>query len=288
VGTEAATKRAEVVTEDDRVAEQFREYLERLDYDVEVKREVGPTLRLGVDIIVYHVSHDAAEAERRHKVRPETSATHDPPIFWLDAVHQLSERAPATPILVAVPAGDDAADKALDSGATDVIEEMVTQKIFRRRLEMLEAFSQASPARTPAVAPSLSAPGAVASPTPWSTGFRAVPLPSLRHERSGRIDAQRVADYLGISLRQLCRALGLPYPRVHKTPDAVSLQAPIAPIVRILELADQAFGSREAVLMWLTRPLYELEDESPLAVILAGEGGAVETLLENVRAGIPG
>jgi hypothetical protein len=115
-----------------------------------------------------------------------------------------------------------------------------------------------------------------------------VPLPDLRNEGSGRIDARRVADYLGISLRQLSGALGLPYARVHKTPDAAGLQVLIAPVVRILELADAAFGSREAIVMWLNRPLYELENDTPLSVMLAGEPGAVETLLLNARSGIPG
>jgi hypothetical protein len=278
------TKRAEVVTQDEEFGEQFRGYLEGLDYDVEVSREVGPTLRLNLDIIIYHVSPDAARVERRSKARAQVRASDEPPRYWLDAVHELSERAPETPILVAVPAGGDAADKALDSGATDVIDDTVTPKIFRRRVQMLEAFTRASPAgkrpRKPrAVAPAKKRP---------ATGVLRVPLPDVRNERSGRIDARRTADYLGISLRQLSGALNLPYARVHKTPDAVGLQSLIAPIVRALELADAAFGNREAVLMWMNRPLYELENESPLAVLLAGEAGAVETLLENARTGIPG
>lgn len=283
----AETKRAEVVTEDEKIGAQFRGYLEDLNYDVEVRQDVGATVRLGVDIIVYHVSPDAAKAERRSKARSEAAATDDSPQFWLDAVHQLSERAPETTILVAVPAGDDAADKALDSGATDVIDDTITPKIFRRRLEMLEAYSQASSQRTP--------PGVLSPPTREEThtrrpgrGVLDVPLPELRNARSGRIDAGRVADYLRVSLRQLADAMRLPYGRVHKTPDAARLQEAIAPIARVLELADAAFGNREAVRMWLNRPLYELENDSPLAVMLAGEAGAVETLLENARAGIPG
>jgi hypothetical protein len=278
------TKRAEVVTQDEGFGEQFRGYLEGLDYDVEVSREVGPALRLNLDIIIYHVSPDAARVERRSKARAQVGPREGPPRYWLDAVHELSERAPETPLLVAVPAGGDAADKALDSGATDVIDDTVTPKIFRRRVQMLEAFARMSPRgkrpRTPrAVTPAKKRPGA---------GVLRVPLPDVRNERSGRIDARRAADYLGISLRQLTGALQIPYARVHKTPDAVGLQPLIAPMIRVLELADAAFGNREAVLMWMNRPLHELENDSPLAVMLAGEAGAVETLLENVRSGIPG
>jgi hypothetical protein len=281
------TRRAEVVTGDEKFGEQFRGYLEELNYDVQVRREVGPTVRLGVDIIVYHVSPEAAKAERRSKARSGVGATGGTPRYWLDAVHQLSERAPETPILVAVPAGDDAADKALDSGATDVIDDTVTPKIFRRRMEMLEAYSRASSRRTPNTAPSpVVRKGTLTRRS--RRGILNVPLPELRNERSGRIDARRVSDYLAIPLRQFADALQLPYAGVHKTPDAPRLQAPVAVIVRILELADAAFGDRDAVRMWLNRPLYELENESPMSVILAGEAGAVETLLENARAGIPG
>ena len=65
-------------------------------------------------------------------------------------------------------------------------------------------------------------------------------------------------------------------------------QEPLTPVARVLELAAAALGSREAVRMWLNRRLRELDDESPLQVILAGEAAAVETLLHNARAGIPG
>lgn len=282
-----ATKRAEVVTHDEQVGEQFREYLEELNYDVEVRQEVGPaTVRLPLDIIIYHVSPDAAKAERRSKARPVSNTADDSPRFWLDAVHQLTERAPETPILVAVPAGDDAADKALDSGATDVIDDTVTAKIFRRRLEMLEAYSRTLRRTSPAARSA--ALRKRARTRQGRSGVLDVPLPELRNRVSGRIDARRVADYLGVPLRQLADALQLPYARVHKTPDAARLQDAVAPIIRILELADAALGSDEAVRMWLNRPLHELENDSPLDVILAGEGGAVETLLQNARAGIPG
>lgn len=282
-----ASKRAEVVAQDDKVAEQFRGYLQELDYEVEVRRQVGATIHLGADIIVYHVSPDAANAERRSKARPRRRVGDDAPRFWLDAVHQLAEQSPDTLLLVAIPAGHDAADKALDSGATDVIEDTVSAKLFRRRLEMLELYAEVVARRARAARPASSVPRAARSGGS-SHGVLDVPLPGLRNEQTGRIDARRVADYLGVPLRQLADAMQLPYARVHKTPDATSLQEPVAPIVRVLELADAAFGNRESVLMWMNRPLYELENDSPLAVILAGEGGAVETLLQNARGGIPG
>jgi uncharacterized protein (DUF2384 family) len=59
-------------------------------------------------------------------------------------------------------------------------------------------------------------------------------------------------------------------------------------VARNEEVAGRFRGYLENRRMWLNRPLPELENESPLAAILAGEAGAVETLLENARSGIPG
>lgn len=99
-------------------------------------------------------------------------------------------------------------------------------------------------------------------------------------------DAHELAAYLSISLTQLTNAVQ----PVHQGdgPGDVPSKTSIAPILRILEVAESALGDGESVRTWLNRPVPELEDESPLAVILAGEAGAVATLLDNVRGGIPG
>lgn len=276
-----ATKRAEIVSADRVIAARFRKYLEGLEYSVRVKSAVEPTDQFDVDIVVYHVSPDAARAERRRAVRPTQNQLQGSSRYWLEVVRFVSTHAPAVPILVSVPAGGDAADRALDSGATDVIEETVSPKVFRRRVEMIEAFRHGSTSLATAVRP-LSRGAASAA-----RGVLDLPLPELR-STSGRIDARRVAEYLGIPLSRLADAIQVKYASLHKTPDGPRVQEKLGPIVRVLELADLAFGNEEQVRMWLNRPLHELENESPLATILAGEQGAVETLLENARLGIPG
>lgn len=274
-------KRAEIVSEDRMIAARFRKYLEGLEYVVHVKSAIEPTDTFDVDIVVYHVSPDAAKAERRRTVRQTPDSLQGSSRYWLEVVRFVSKHAPAVPILVSVPAGGDAADKALDSGATDVIEETVSPKVFRRRVEMIEAFQYGSMSLATAVRP-LSQ-----GETSAARGVLDVPLPELR-STSGRIDARRVAEYLGIPLSQLADTIQVKYASLHKTPDGPRVQEKLGPIVRILELVDMALGNREQVRMWLNRPLYELENESPLATVLAGEPGAVETLLENARLGIPG
>jgi uncharacterized protein (DUF2384 family) len=275
----ATAKRAEVVAENETTGQELRGVLEGLNYSVGLKGQVEPEADQDrfarADVIIYDVSSAAARAERRRVVRPEAVRRTGTLQFWLEALHHLSVSAPLVPILVTLPAGVEAADAALASGATDVLQGGFTRNLIRRRLEMLEAFSRTS---SLAGRPRRAA----------GRGALALPLPALRSSASGRIDAQKVAEYLGVPLRQLAAAIGLPYAGVHKTPDAVRIQQPLAPFARILELAEGAFGAPEPVRMWLNRPLYELENDSPLAVMLAGEAGAVETLLANARAGIPG
>lgn len=277
-----AVARAEVVAQDEKAADQFRAYLEGLQYEVLVTREVSSDPAPGADVVLYHVTPEAALAERRARPRPRRAGA-ALPRFWLDVVQFLRERLPGVPLLVAVPDGQNVADKALDAGATDVIDDTVTAKVFGRRMEMLQAYSRASaPRREVPMQPVARDPGRP------QTGVLRVPLPTLRNPGSGRIDARRVAEYLGVSLKQLSAAIALPYAGVHKTPDGPRVQLAIGPIARALELADAALGSAQAVRMWLNQPLYELENESPLAVLLAGEAGALVTLLENAGAGIPG
>jgi hypothetical protein len=162
----------------------------------------------------------------------------------MDDVHQVRQYVPSVPILVTLPSGADDADAALESGATDVIQGAVTPRIIRRRLEMIEAFAATRSPRQEA---------------PPAANLLGFPMPDLRSADSGRLDAQKVADYMGIPLRRLAGGVGLPYAGVHKTPDAYRVQAPLAPVARVLELAREALGSREAVRMWLNRSLRERE-----------------------------
>jgi hypothetical protein len=110
---------------------------------------------------------------------------------------------------------------------------------------------------------------------------------TVHNPQSGRIDAKRVASFLGIPLRRLTEALGLAYGTVHKTPDASSIQATLRPLAQIVELLNELSARPQDIKVWLNRPLPELEGDSPLATILAGEAEAVETLLWNAREGIP-
>lgn len=275
-----ATLRAEVVAQDHTVGERFRTYLEGLSYEVAVIRDPSLGARGPVHLLIYHVPHAALLKERRAHVRPDSAALKSG--FWLEALWKMRQSAPNVPIVVAFPAGEDFADRAIDSGATDVIDDTVTPKMFRRRMEMIYAYHHSWPRAVALLRPQQ------APREARQAGVLELPLPGLRSEASGRIDAQRVAEYLGVPLRRLAEAMEMGYAGLHKTPDSARVQPWLQPVVHTLELANRAFGSPEQVRIWLNRPLAELEGDSPLQVMLAGEAGAVETLLENALTGIPG
>lgn len=282
-----ATLHAEVVARDDAVAERFREWLQDLDYEVNVSHDPDLSSGADADVVIYHVPGQELSAERRAAVRP-ASIGQKPGRYWMESVWRMHTRAPGTPIIVALAPGEGAADKALASGATDVIEENVTRTLFRRRMEMVQALRRMWILPVPApLVPRDPDPAGPHGMSPAHQGVLELPLPGLRNARSGRIDAQCVADYLAIPLRRLAEVLGVGYAGLHKTPDSARSQNALRPIVHVLELANRAFGSADQVRKWLNRPLHELEDESPLAVILAGEADAVETLLVNALTGIP-
>lgn len=114
-----------------------------------------------------------------------------------------------------------------------------------------------------------------------------VRMPELHNPSTGRIAADKVAEYLGVKLKQLSEALGANYTTVHKTPAADSLQTSLAPIKRSLEILGDTLPDVVAVRAWLNSPHPDLGGRTPLSVILEGKAGALRTLLENALKGIP-
>lgn len=114
-----------------------------------------------------------------------------------------------------------------------------------------------------------------------------VPLVGV-HGDSGRINAAKVAEFVGVTLPQLAAALGASYAAVHKTPDAASLQSGLVPIKHVLALLDRATRNRKEARAWLNSAHPDLDDRTPLEIILAGDADAVVTLLENAIGGQPG
>ena len=114
-----------------------------------------------------------------------------------------------------------------------------------------------------------------------------VTLPALHDQRTGRLHAKRIADYLGVSLKELAGALGVNYTTVHKTPHSAALQTGLQPIKRCLEILATMITDQATVRAWLNSPHPDLGMRTPMDVILNGRVGALCTILENAFAGTP-
>lgn len=112
-------------------------------------------------------------------------------------------------------------------------------------------------------------------------------LPELHDAATGRIDAQEVANFMGVSLKQLAEGLGLNYKAVHRTPAAAGFQSALRPVKRSLELLHRFFGPAKAIRAWLHTPHPDLDGTSALETILEGKADAVTLILENAWNGVP-
>jgi len=120
-----------------------------------------------------------------------------------------------------------------------------------------------------------------------SAGGLQVTLPELHDEASGRIDAQKLARYMGVPLARLAEAWHLNYKAIHRNPSAESAQPPLKPVKRALEILHEFFQKPETVRVWLNTPHPDLDGRTALEMILANNAIAVLRILENAAAGVP-
>jgi len=114
-----------------------------------------------------------------------------------------------------------------------------------------------------------------------------VTLQELHDRETGRIDAKKTADFLGVPLAKLAETLEVNYQTVYKTPAAPALQKNLRPIKRSLELISGVTRNRADALAWLNNAHPDLGGQTPMDIILGGRAGAIVTMLENAFAGIP-
>lgn len=114
------------------------------------------------------------------------------------------------------------------------------------------------------------------------------PWEALYNSASGRLDAVAIAAALGVDLHAFIAALGQDPADAYIAADAPSLQQPLAPVARVLEMLFDSFQSPALVRAWLQRPRADMEGDTPIRVILANETGALVSLLEGAQLGIVG
>lgn len=114
-----------------------------------------------------------------------------------------------------------------------------------------------------------------------------VAAPELRDEASGRFDAKRIAERLGVSVNRLAQATGVSQQALSKQPTSPRAQKGLASIARALAAVDELLPGDQAK-MWLNTPHLRLDNASPVEVIVQGGADNVARMIEGALEGIPG
>jgi CheY-like chemotaxis protein len=112
-------------------------------------------------------------------------------------------------------------------------------------------------------------------------------MPELHDPSTGRLDAGRIAEFLGIPLSAFSKFADMSVAGLHKSPASVSLQELLIPIARSTTILSQLLGRQEAVRTWMNSPHPDLGGRTPISVIQEGKARAVSELLESALAGQP-
>jgi len=112
-------------------------------------------------------------------------------------------------------------------------------------------------------------------------------LAELHDPETGRLDAGRIASFLGTPLSNLAKLSQVSVAGLHKSPRSVSVQPHLIPIARSLAILTQLLSTKESVLAWMNSPHPDLGGETPLTLILQGKAQVVADLLEAALAGQP-
>lgn len=113
-----------------------------------------------------------------------------------------------------------------------------------------------------------------------------VHAPELRDNASGRFDARRIAERLGVSVSRLAGAVGVSQQALSARPDSPGAQAGLLPIARVIAALDELLPA-ERVRMWLHSPHARFGGATPLAKILEGEAEPLARMVEGALEGIP-
>src|SRR5918912_2253334 len=105
---------------------------------------------------------------------------------------------------------------------------------------------------------------------------------------SGRYDAVRVGETLGLSVADIARMLRWTPRGVRKNPTSPRLQEPLTRLVAAVTLLRELLdGSMPHVRIWLRAPHPALGGRTPLSYVLEGQLEPVEDLVQAIAAGQP-
>lgn len=111
-------------------------------------------------------------------------------------------------------------------------------------------------------------------------------VPALHNQRSGRLDARRVAELYGVPVAELARLLSRLPATVHKTPDAETLQPNLTLFERIAAPLLYLTGdSPQNLRVWMNAANQALGGSTPMELLREGKGALVAEMLEDLITG---
>jgi len=103
----------------------------------------------------------------------------------------------------------------------------------------------------------------------------------------GRVLAPALAEALDVSLRKIAKTAHLTERALRSNPTSERLQKPGRKIAVLLARLDDLLGSRRSTLIWLKSPRPQLDQASPLDLLIQGDFPSVETLVYALESGQP-
>ena len=101
------------------------------------------------------------------------------------------------------------------------------------------------------------------------------------------IDAQKIADWLGVSLKEFAPAIHMEFIALRENSSPLSAQTELYIIQNVLEILSKTFKQHEDRLNWLNYHHPDLGNRKPMDVILSGHAEAVRVILSNAVDGLP-
>lgn len=201
---------------------------------------------------------------------PDIIVLHESPgeeiVATLDNLRKLR---PSIPAILLCGAASSAWTVTINDKATEVLCETVSAQDIHYRIAKLKQ-------------------GCVAETlTPYLTRSKVQIHPELRNVQSGRLDAKKISVVFGMTLADVCRSINKPLQAVHKTPDSKNLQEDLFFYERIASSISNISKQKNALRIWLNAPNKAYPGKLPVDMIIAGKGGKLASLLEDVLLGHP-
>ena len=192
-----------------------------------------------------------------------------PSLSGKEMIHQMRQKASEAVVILLTSKMKDALDNALDAGADDVLLKPFRSEDLSFRIQRaLQQRRRESPIQ------------GVDAPMPHL-------VEKLHRGKSGQLDAERVAEFFGVSLTQVARSFKRQVSTVHKTPNAPSLQSDLRQLESIASGLMRLTGSERRSRMWLQASNPALDQHAPIELMKMGKVSQLQQFVQDLLDGRP-